>query len=304
MTSTSSGYHCSVVATPLASRGYLWHYTTWKSLERILVCPRHLWASHIAYLNDAEELRYAFELFRKVFCRVATKRQDEGNSLISEHSQRLLQREEVEGAVDAYVASFSEEANSLSQWRAYGAPGIPVAIGFDRRLLEAVAAESRFDLKHCVYEEEAQMSMLEPIARQYEERSLSYQGPDDPYGSTANRMAYYGALNILLSAVVPIAPQLKHRDFRDEKEIRLVRIQTKAAGSPALKLGFQVKDTIMVPHLEVPLEPRGLPLPIRAITIGPTPHQKLVIDATKLLLSDHSLRDVDVDGSTTPYRKL
>ena len=67
-----------------------------------------------------------------------------------------------------FIASFSRDSNSLSQWRAYGGGGIQVAIGFDRALLGAVATKYGYELKKCIYKEGDQELALKSIVESFD----------------------------------------------------------------------------------------------------------------------------------------
>jgi hypothetical protein len=90
----------------------LYHYTGASGFLEILR-TRQLWATDAAHTNDSLELSYGPTLVREMLAK---------NPLPAE------MRDPGPGA--AFVVCFSEDGDSLSQWRAYGGDGLGYAIGF------------------------------------------------------------------------------------------------------------------------------------------------------------------------------
>src|SRR5579883_2004996 len=55
----------STINPLLRPRSNLYHYTSGDGLQGI-VRDKNLWATHYKYLNDSTEIRYAFEILKKV----------------------------------------------------------------------------------------------------------------------------------------------------------------------------------------------------------------------------------------------
>src|SRR5262245_58864537 len=103
-------------ATDRLPQRTLYHYTSLGGLVGI-VESKSIWATHISYLNDAAEVRYAIELLRAEILTVA-------NSVSDEERKCLVQLQHwlAHGFVHnhlLFTASFTENGNLLSQWRAY-----------------------------------------------------------------------------------------------------------------------------------------------------------------------------------------
>src|SRR6267154_2871182 len=104
----------------------LYHYTDQNGLLGIIK-NREIWATHHQCLNDTQEFLHAKDLIRNEI--------DNRRKTANPDSLSLLQtmRSALDGPgnedVNLYVASFSEDGDSLPQWRAYGgAAGF--ALGF------------------------------------------------------------------------------------------------------------------------------------------------------------------------------
>lgn len=152
--------------------GLLYHYTSQKGLLGIIE-NRHLWVSHLQYLNDTSE--------GQIFAKLLINELDQRDSAESkEPLSRFMMLAQLMGrsvgepetkmqhadkkvlstgrvafswikAQDAFVASFSEQGDLLSQWRAYSGETGGYSIGFTRSYLKSVGVrflENRRDSFH------------------------------------------------------------------------------------------------------------------------------------------------------------
>ena len=106
----------------------LYHYTSLAALVSI-VQSRRIWASNIRFLNDHSESLW---LRDHVLSILDTK------SAVEDDRDRIKQIvAEIENSppLSCFVASFTERADDLSQWRAYCPPRRGVCIGFDTKCL-------------------------------------------------------------------------------------------------------------------------------------------------------------------------
>ena len=107
-------------------------------------------------------------------------------------------------------------------------------------------------------------------------------------------------------AVTYLAPLLKHDAFRDEKEWRLIR---RFGDADIPRMQFVQRQQVLSRHL--PLEfavPDGsvAPLPIAAITVGPSRHKQISLIGVGDLLrkSGYAPREVELKLSGVPYQTL
>ena len=113
----------------------LYHYTSietfYKMLERSLKVTEEgsllikFWATHCDFLNDRTEGK----LFKQ--CLLSAL-----NEYASLHSHKLTDKEieqfnKMYSINDSFVISFSKHRDSLDMWRAYGANGKGICLGFD-----------------------------------------------------------------------------------------------------------------------------------------------------------------------------
>jgi hypothetical protein len=107
----------------------LYHYTDDNGLEGILR-NQEIWATHYKCLNDTSELMSGEQHVEQVLPTIPDTLSDDLERLFAKVvCERYLDRPRV-SIVETFVASFSLEADSLPQWRAYGADGHGYAIGF------------------------------------------------------------------------------------------------------------------------------------------------------------------------------
>jgi hypothetical protein len=125
---------------------------------------------------------------------------------------------------NAFIVSFSEESDLLSQWRAY-CPNGGYSISFPLKHLRTVGESQGFYVARCEYEEEKKRAVIEALidaALDGYRTRLAATGtaprpnspsPDSPEGEVfrlyEQSLAHYG-------------PLLKHHSFKEEKEWRAV----------------------------------------------------------------------------------
>jgi hypothetical protein len=95
----------------------LWHYTGFKGLEGIL--NGDIWASSAIYLNDTQEFRYAV----RVAIAVLEEERQAHHGEFEEAALSVIRFFEGVDGKTSFVASFSEQGDDLSQWRAYEGEG-------------------------------------------------------------------------------------------------------------------------------------------------------------------------------------
>jgi hypothetical protein len=147
----------------------LYHYTTQEGLLGI-VEKKKIWASHLQYLNDTSEGQIFTKLFRDELSQRRTTESEEPLSQFwklaqlkrpsVDHQESQIQFADKEALLlgssafswisgqDAFVASFSEQGDLLSQWRAYSGAAGGYSICFSRTYLKSVGVhflENRID---------------------------------------------------------------------------------------------------------------------------------------------------------------
>jgi hypothetical protein len=251
----------------------LYHYTSLDGFAGI-VRRQAIWASSIRHLSDSSEFRYTLDLVENEI--LVMPRGASGSYGRSLDPYREAFTGMRDGTV--YVASFSSKRDLLSQWRAYGAPGSTVAVGFQKSALQAAAMASGYTLVPCLY---ARSHQLHTLRAAFKAAVVA--------GETTGPFQF-------AAAVLRIAPTLKHPSFREESEWRLISPRP-ASGD----LCFRSSGALLVPYRIVPLKVDGR-LPLKEVVLGPNAHSAENVFSIQLLLAEHSLSHCDVRVSTAPFR--
>lgn len=112
-----------------ASVPILYHYTSIESMVAIFQ-SRRIRLSSASTMNDTSEGEWLLDRLLEIDTQERLAGRE--RSLDEEKTRAMLLRLAFrEGAPQAYLASFSEKGDLLSQWRAYARDGEGVAIGFD-----------------------------------------------------------------------------------------------------------------------------------------------------------------------------
>ena len=277
-------------------RGILYHYTSMDALQSILSNGK-LRASDVFYLNDSTELTNARH-FIQTLVETRLSSDTELSHKAQQHFGKLA--DEMNGEV--FVASFSEDGDSLPQWRGYGGDGFGVAFGF---LPAAIAAgiledpvgsvvqggggrDFDFDLHKCVYTSKEKEKLLKDNVDAFVEALKGKHHTIDEKRAGA----LLGSLGNLCG------PLFKDEGFREEREWRLI-VTTLNREFP--KRYFRVGKSMLVPYICVDLKTNYLDF-VKEIIVGPTPHPDLATRSLVKLLRHHELNRVRVTNSRIPFR--
>lgn len=286
-------------------RDILYHYTDQDGFLKILA-HRYAIATHIRYLNDASEFEHA----SRTASAWLLERQ-ESSGVDAREAETIASAIEEISELDAFVFCLSAEPNVLSQWRAYGGP-TGFAIGFRT---DALARQRHAELHPVIYaDEDGQRRLIGEMfdAGVTEMRKIraktSALHREGRVGGQTEDENYHMLRRGVLSALGRAGPLLKHQDFYEEKEWRLVvRPRNPVTGEWMLEdpIEFRAGRTMPKPWVKLRLNAdtaEGWTDEIAEIWVGPTTHQQLAIRAAKLAVERYGLRRCDVKWSRTPYR--
>lgn len=280
----------------LPEQDVLYHYTSQQGLLGILR-DRQIWASKIQYLNDTQELRLALDLARRSL---------EGSRQIARKGEEDWEVEEmledlggVEN-VNICVASFSEEKDQLSQWRAYGGQH-GYALGFKPKSLFRVEWRS-FSLMRCEYRPDEQTAIMKELVEHKLALEREHSAGKQP--NSAQRLhRFIDPLDSLGQMALQIAPALKHESFREEKEWRLVSRPVNSS-----RLEFRAGGSMIIPYYECKLSGKDSSgahsqAQLVEIVVGPCPHMDQAVAALQQLIFKEDLTEgCVVSRSRIPYR--
>jgi hypothetical protein len=294
----------------------LWHYTDAAGLAGILQ-KREIWASDISFLNDSRERVHFSDLLKR---RVSSRFLDPHvwkNSIILlsslPESRRQYITEHGADALAAFtsdvdviartrvcVASFSEERDSLSQWRGYCYAG-GFCIGIKGTALKdlrnaerEVAAYSRQiesgrtarDLKKVKYLSEKEHEELDEFIDTMIVLDALFYGTSTEDNETSH--------DVISQFVQVKAPLVKDHHFASEIEWRLI---VQADTNMTEGLNFRSGRSCLVPYLKLPLAGDF----IDEIIVGPGRNADLDVRALEALKISAEM-SFEVSKSAIPYR--
>lgn len=153
----------------------LYHYTTQSGILGI-VKNKEIWATHTQYLNDQREYLHALGIVREEIEAIMRVTNDSQHKALLEDMAA-----DVEGieSMNVCVSSFSEDKDSLPQWRAYSGAASGFAIGFSRKLLAQVAKTEGFYLAPCIYDRSKQRELIRALIAEVLEENIEGTPWDD-----------------------------------------------------------------------------------------------------------------------------
>ena len=316
----------------------LMHYTGAAGLYGI-VAGKTLWASHTAFLNDSEEVvgfldrRLPMILKPKIERHVAESSEltamvkaasQQGCDLLDQQLKMFCAgfKKAQEETQDHYVTSFCTASDEdewvsqhglLSQWRGYGSGG-GYAIVFDTKGLDFLLAndakiyhdsEETLVFGNVQYDEGGE-EVLFAHDKQLQQHIQCVQDEFVTCLRGHKCLEDYGAFD----SVALLSAFLKHRGFKEEKEVRIVvgepspKIQLKIADqvtTPFRKIHSFSRNGTAVPCIHLFEDQKLQALPIRRIIIGPHPDKLARKKSVEILLRDHKI-NAEVGVSDIPFR--
>jgi hypothetical protein len=284
----------------------LYHYTSQKGLLGIIK-EKKIWATHYRYLNDTQEFLQAKGLVRAEIEKRYKSASSESRSVL----------EALRSAVDGwgkdnenwrvenrngYVASFSEDKDSLSQWRAYGGQTSGFALGFR---CDQLVLPINFTMKRCIYDLNVQCKFAEDIVTLQLESALAGKKESGSY--EVENAAAGMALSMKLDLFALI---FKHEKFKGEREWRIFSpsIDDKSFSqmSEKAELAFREGRSMLIPYFKVPLKDDKGGFPLDSVVVGPGPNKEQSLQSVRNLLlnsqDDLSFAAIKSVISDVPYR--
>jgi hypothetical protein len=140
------------------TEGVLYHYTSHDTLYNI-VEGKCLRASHVYYMNDSSEIKYAIDRFIHIVKNRRATTADKQDLDFLEQFPAWLQNMR-NNPHYIFLFSLSEKGNLLSQWRAYTPHGTGISIGFNQSDIKGLAQKQGLRLLKCIYDHNEQESLL------------------------------------------------------------------------------------------------------------------------------------------------
>lgn len=268
----------------------LYHYTRQSGLLGI-IGKRQIWATHSQYLNDRREYKHALGLVCEEIERLLVSANHESRSVLQKMKEGISGNE----SINVCVCSFSEERDSLSQWRAYGAGTSGFAIGFSDDCLAAVTRKLDWFLAPCIYDLSEQRVLIKSLVEEVLEESMERKNTTE----TELEKKYWARGASLGAYLHRYALILKDPSFREEREWRII---SRPLMCERELFDFREGSSLLVPYYKVPLDGDGLAFRVHEVVVGPTPDEERSKGSVRSFLVRHGLADVPVAVSSVPYR--
>jgi hypothetical protein len=304
--------------------GLLYHYTDQKGLSGMLG-KQEIWATHVLYLNDASELRAAWD---KCWAKTLQELRSSGHRNaekiveVCSNLERVLWPSLQSHAY--YVWCLTDDASAtddhhhqgdrLSQWRGYSAGTFGYSLGFDFCCLENDAFVENPIFKSlsswsgpCNYDEGEQNTRIDALAKESASAILCNW---DEYWNHLRNQSVSGAenrrnnmehlsnpLKKMYICFVKFARFTKHPGFSEEREWRYIFMAESQSA-------FSIREGQfgLTPYLAIGIKLSTPPSPLKRIVVGPNPHMDEAVGLVRMMLEKESIHDVEVVPSKIPYR--
>lgn len=270
----------------------LYHYTSLSSFMAI-VKSKSLYATDIFYLNDLLEYRHARKLIANRIQERSSNPAETCDKAALKWYFELLSEDRTE---PIYVASLSEKADDLSQWRGYVPSGQGVCIGFDSQALREAAHSIQ-----CAAAPAKRLGALGKVIYISDNEGPSFDDfitsactyLDVINGEVVRAVAGEGLVN-------HGTPFYKHLAFQDEAEWR-ISLWTLPQLNFEFDVDFRTGTSTLVPFTRLSFSTVSAPF-LKRVIVGPTPNMELSLRAASGFLRSQGMGDIPVLKSEVPYR--
>ena len=277
----------------------LWHYTSGAALIDIIKSGS-LFATQIACVNDATEIRYSVEKLRAAFARRRLNATNPDEVALVDHVLGNISTETVNS--EWFVICFSKRRDDLSQWRAYSGGENGFAIGVDAHALLSSIKRDGFYLGPVNYDERTHSHVVDQIAA----ATITFylRGLALPGRTRAGWMQSF--LTAWAVHIGHIAPVIKNPAFKDEEEWRIFH-PLQPADTP--NMVYRQKRTLMSRHLPVRLFKAAVPdepklMPITGVMVGPSRHKNITrVSVGDLMRTQGYGASISVSMSDIPFQE-
>lgn len=268
----------------------LYHYTTAGGLIGILE-SKSFWMSDSRFLNDSSEMNYGLSIFLEAAEALRDKiiAIDKGAFDYID----LLKNSHGNFDIRAFVASFTTEGDLLSQWRGYN-EGRGYSIGIDSDHMTTNALHQGYNLVPVIYTRKRQLSSAKTHLL-----NLGKYIDLDKSRSEFKQQRYLDWLNDALK----IALSFKNENFREEKELRIIKTGHKTPP----KIKFRSGNAGVIPFVTFNFNTTATNTPstdprnygLERIFVGPALHDNQ-IKAIDMLVGQQRMR-FEIRKSAIPY---
>lgn len=271
----------------------LYHYTSLNGASGIM-SSKSIWLTKLEYLNDTTELKHGLSLVAHC-CENAKRTISDARKI--ELLDQVVSRTSSLEKINICVASFCENGDLLSQWRAYGNGCKGVAIGFSGNALKH--NNKGLKLWKCVYDPRMQRQICDEMV------SMLLKSYDIAMTNCPEALQNKNTEDILgyfTSTILRVAPILKNLHFSEEKEWRIFSHPV-SCDDPNYNIIISDDRMSQYYALSFDADQKGEYNYISHVNVGPSRNPHQLMDSLSLLLRKNRLRCSGVGHSTIPYRE-
>ncbi|MCW7503529.1 DUF2971 domain-containing protein [Leptospira paudalimensis] len=276
------------------------HYTNLSGLYGI-IGTKKIWATNAYFLNDTSEYIYSINKFKETLQKQNLKIKHKRFKYFSESILTYLEINNHFPPI--YTISFSENPDSLGQWRGYGELNRAFNLKFSSSKLWALSGGDVYMLK-VVYDELVQNQLIiEIIKNSFNYYTAIKSSDSKKIGLFMNHLSFI--LNLFL-------PIIKNPHFKEEAEVRLIINLGYQGENPRFNVQHRIGKHSLIPYVEYSLMPNpsfnisytDIPA-LTGITIGPNAYPELAIGSIVSYLQNHkeyNLNAIKITQSKIPFR--
>ena len=265
----------------------LYHYCSMGTLYKIIE-GKNIRLSNALKTNDEKEFIYIIGVIKKVISPTGLKMlygEFDYDSLYSLCSD-----------INPHIACFSQNSNSLGQWRGYADDGRGICIGFNKLYFEEIKndKEKSFKIEEVIYNPNKQADTIKNII--YPAFDIDYQTGafiGDALSQKDNKSKFIRTISNIFRLY---GSQFKSKFYKEEEEIRFVHYC-----KDAKKLEYEQKKNDLISYIEISLVQVDKINPINEVRLGPQ-NMTNVHDMENFLEKHFPGQGIKVIPSTDSYR--
>lgn len=270
----------------------LFHYTSSHGLMGILG-DHKIWFSDGTFMNDGSETTWGINLVIEAIDELLSGKpadeRDAGDALKLEVGRAME-------ALQPVIFCMSARNNLLNQWRDYGKDVVPYSIEFDVQGLEKWGGKTfPIFLTKIVYDLSFQRKLIRDLLKSIYAKTMELRGSRQHFEEEEGQRLLRGAAVEIVSLIT----RFKNSSFDAEEEWRAICYRPQVANVPRKYRGSSLG---VVPYYEWHATTEPKQLPVKSVTVGPSPYAQVSDLALKQFLADKGY-DVATHYSTIPIRR-
>lgn len=273
-----------------------YHYTSPEALIGILA-NKELWASNTLFLNDSLEVKHGIQVAQELIeQRLETETDIDARDFMDQVGTAIEESRAFKKR--AYVISFTELEDALSQWRGYCPASGGYVVGLPTAQVTDMANAQGFELVKCIYGIDLQRYILnEIISAAIVAFKKNLEEGDGPDSIVTNSDAFFDYL-------LTVCSTMKHFSFAEEQEWRLILLRDDTSTQP---LFFRPSYKGVIPYCKFSLLNHTYPYLLErdgvefTVRIGPSPNKEERGVAVGMMLGQYlGIRASAVFSDTAP----